>query len=78
MIFDKSKLERIGKIYDLSIEVMVTDKIDQRQGTEEGKEVNNGTHGTHGTDVGLDKHFYVDTSFPEMIESQENIDNNSN
>jgi len=54
LIFDKSKLERIGKLYNLSIEVEVTDRIQLQDG--EVKEDNSGTHGTHGTDVGLDRH----------------------
>jgi hypothetical protein len=74
LIFDKSKLERIGKIYDLSIEVKVTDKIELR----EGKEGNIGTHGTLGTDVGLDKCLSTEMSPVEMAELQGNIDNNSN
>ena len=42
LVFDLKKLERLGKIYDLSIDIQV-DQEDE-----------NGTHGTHGTLIGLD------------------------
>jgi hypothetical protein len=41
LLFDKRKLDRLGKIYELELNVKVKE---------------NGTDGTDGTDVGLDKH----------------------
>jgi hypothetical protein len=54
-VFDLKKLERLGKIYDLSIDIQV-DQEDE-----------NGTHGTHGTLVGLDRHVGEETSEEEIV-----------
>ena len=48
LVFDVNKLERLGKIYDLSIDIQV-DQEDEH-----------GTHGTHGTLIGLDRHIHGD------------------
>ncbi len=60
-VFDLKKLERLGKIYDLSIDIQV-DQEDE-----------NGTHGTHGTLIGLDRHLGEETSEEEIVN---NIDKN--
>jgi hypothetical protein len=57
LIFDKAKLERIGKLYDLSIEVKVVTTN------------NNGEDGYDGVDVGLDKHFVEHRNNQEKAES---------
>jgi hypothetical protein len=52
LIFDIDKLKRLGKIYDLSVEVKVATsdtKIEDEKFGEDGMD---------GTDVGLDKHLY--------------------
>ena len=61
LVFDVNKLERLGKIYDLSIDIQV-DQEDE-----------NGTHGTHGTLIGLDRHIGEETSEEEIVN---NFDNN--
>ena len=63
-MFDKSKLNRIGKIYDLSIEVKVTD-ISSSNSIQE-KRI--GEDGYDGEDVGLDKHLLIHTSDQEIAE----------
>jgi hypothetical protein len=48
--FDISKLQRLGKVYDLAIEVKVV------RGGDDSFEQNRGSDWTDWTDVGLDKH----------------------
>jgi hypothetical protein len=55
LVFDLKKLERLGKIYDLSIDIQV-DQEDE-----------NGTHGTHGTLIGLDRHIGEETLEEEIV-----------
>jgi hypothetical protein len=79
LVFDVNKLERLGKIYDLSIDIQV-DQEDEN-GTHRTlvgldrhiQEDANGTHGTHGTLVGLDRHVGEETSEEEIVN---NIDKN--
>lgn len=68
LIFDKAKLERIGKLYDLSIEVKVV-AIDNSH-SKSGKD------GYDGVDVGLDKHHIKHGSDEKNIESS--VDNTKN
>jgi hypothetical protein len=63
LIFDKSKLERVGKAYDVSIEVKVTTN-------------NNGEDGYDGEDIGLDKHLIEHGGNVDKAEST--IDNCKN
>jgi hypothetical protein len=64
LIFDKNKLERTGKLYDLSLEVKVVTTS------------NNGEDGYDGVDVGLDKHLIGSKSSEENTKSSiENIIN---
>jgi len=69
LVFDKGKLERLGKIYELSIEVKVTDK-------DNGNAVG-GIHGIDGIHVGLDKHF-TQSQNEDNIKSNDRICNNYN
>jgi hypothetical protein len=64
LIFDKAKLERIGKLYDLSIEVKVVTTN------------NNGEDGYDGVDVGLDKHFVEHRNNQEKAESSTDTNKN--
>ena len=82
LVFDVNKLERLGKIYDLSIDIQVDQKEENgthgTHGTLVGldrhiHEDQNGTHGTHGTLIGLDRHVGEETSEEEIVN---NIDNN--
>jgi hypothetical protein len=57
LIFDKAKLERIGKMYDLSVEVKVVTTN------------NDGEDGYDGVDVGLDKHLIEHKSNEENTKS---------
>jgi hypothetical protein len=79
LVFDVNKLERLGKIYDLSIDIQVGHEdengthgtlvgLDRHIGEDE-----NGTHGTHGTLIGLDRHIGEETSEEEIVN---NIDKN--
>ena len=54
LVFDLKKLERLGKIYDLSIDIQVDEE-------------KNGTHGTYGTFIGLDRHIGGETSEEEIV-----------
>jgi hypothetical protein len=63
LVFDKGKLERLGKIYELSIEVKVTDN-------------ENGIDGIDGILVGLDKHFTMQSQNEDNIKSNVQIRNN--
>lgn len=69
LIFDKPKLERIGKLYDLSIEVKVvaTDNIHPKSGED----------GYDGVDIGLDKHLIRDGSNEKNTESPANENKNN-
>jgi hypothetical protein len=73
LIFDKAKLERIGKLYDLSTEVKVV-AIDNSHRK-------SGEDGYDGVDIGLDKHLIRDRSDEKNTESpandNKNNDNNS-
>ena len=64
LIFNLDKLEKMGKSYDLSPDVNITNEDE------------NGTHGTHGTYVGLDKHFNETESSEESDDSTDKISNN--
>jgi hypothetical protein len=64
LIFDKAKLERIGKLYNLSIEVKVVTTN------------NNGEDGYDGVDVGLDKHFVEHRNNQEKAESSTDTNKN--
>ncbi len=68
LVFDKGKLERLGKIYELSIEVKVTDK-------DNGNAID-GIHGIDGILVGLDKHFTRHAQNEDNIKSNDQICNN--
>jgi hypothetical protein len=68
LIFDKAKLERIGKLYNLSIEVKVV-AIDSRH-------CKNGEDGYDGVDVGLDKHLIKHGSNDKKAESSVDINKN--
>ena len=50
LVFDLKKLERLGKIYDLSLDIQVVG------------DNKNGTHGMLGTLIGLDRHIGQETS----------------
>jgi hypothetical protein len=67
LVFDLTILDKLGKVYDLDVNVQVKRKI----GSNENE---NGTHGTHGTlygdGIGLDKHI-------SDIEPKENDENSS-
>jgi hypothetical protein len=63
LIFDKSKLERVGKAYDVSMEVKVTIN-------------NNGEDGYDGVNLGLDKHLIEHENNEEKAEPT--IDNSKN
>jgi hypothetical protein len=68
LVFDKGKLERLGKIYELSIEVKVTDK-------DNGNAID-GIDGIDGILVGLDKHLTGQSQNEENIKSNDQICNN--
>lgn len=55
------KLERLGKIYDTSVEVNVKE---------------NGEDGDDGVDIGLDKHLPKETDSEDSMISNEEIDEN--
>jgi hypothetical protein len=63
-VFDLKKLERLGKIYDLSIDIQVVN------------EPGNGTHRTHGTLIGLDRHIAEEVVDVSREENVNNFDNN--
>jgi hypothetical protein len=65
LVFDLSKLDRIGKIYDMTVEIEVTSKDKDR------------THRTHRTLVGLDKHS-TDLSQNGNITDNESLSDISN
>ena len=69
LIFDKAKLERIGKLYDLSIEVKVA-AIDNNN-------CKSGEDGYDGEDIGLDKHLIRDRSNEKNTESPANDSKNN-
>ncbi len=63
LVFDKRKLERLGKIYELSIDVKVTDE-------------KNGDDGIDGIHVGLDKHIPGQLENDESIRTEGKTGNN--
>ena len=63
LLFDKRKLDRLGKIYELDLEVKVKE---------------NGTDGTDGTDIGLDKHLDQGSESVETTKFNEVVCENNN
>jgi hypothetical protein len=66
LIFDKGKLERLGKIYELSLDIKV------------GHDVIDVIDGIDGIDVGLDKHLFKTDSEQETSNNYNNSSNNLN
>ena len=58
LVFDPKKIERLGKIYDISLEVKVKE---------------NGEDGDNGIDVGLDKHLRKGIESEETTISNDQI-----